>query len=191
MKSFVAILLACFLSAGAGVAPTSRAASPSLVDLSGVERRPLDVSGKVGAVIVFVRTDCPISNAYAPEFQRLVEGYSSKGVSFYLVYAVKDLPVAEAREHAKQYGFNCPAMIDRQHALVKALGATVTPEAFVVGADGRIVYRGRIDDLFVGLGRQKHVATTHELRDAVEAVAAGKDPGVTRTKAVGCAISDD
>lgn len=188
----VTLCLALMILSGAAVqAPASRPTSPGLTDLAGVIRHPLDIGTHRGAVIVFVRTDCPISNAYAPEIRRMVDQYAARGIDFYLVYAMKDLPEAEAREHATQYAYNCPTLIDRRHELVKALGATVTPEAFVLSAAGKVGYRGRIDDLFVGLGRQKNAPTTHELRDAVAAVAAGKEPPVDRAKAVGCAITED
>jgi hypothetical protein len=82
-------------------------------------------------------------------------------------------------------------LIDRRHELVRQLGATVTPEAAVIGAHGELLYRGRIDDGYVSLGKRRFEATTHDLRDALEAVLAGKPVAAPRTATVGCAIGAD
>jgi hypothetical protein len=66
----------------------------------------------------------------------------------------------------------------------------VTPESVVFNARREIVYRGRIDDLYVDFGKSRPEPTTHELADAVEAVANGQPVRVGSTKAVGCYISD-
>src|SRR6266478_3034201 len=109
------LLLIAFVGASSAVAdqPTTRPSSPALVDIDGVVRRPLDLGENRAAVVIFVRTDCPISNQHAPEIRRLADEFGPKRIAFYLAYAARSLPVAEAREHAKQYGLSLPAMIDR------------------------------------------------------------------------------
>ena len=79
---------------------------------------------------------------------------------------------------------------DRDHALVKTAGATITPEAAVFDARQRLVYRGRIDDRFVELGRERPAATQHDLRNALTAALAGKPVSPSHTQAVGCFIAD-
>ena len=64
--------------------------------------------------------------------------YGDRKIAFYVVYAMKDLSESDARQHAKAYGYSCPAIIDRRHELVDAVGATVTPEAAVIDPEERL-----------------------------------------------------
>jgi hypothetical protein len=145
-----------------------------------------------GAVIVFLftRTDCPISNRFAPEICRLHAIYHRRGVEFYLVYVdPSEQPVA-IRRHLDEYGYPCRGIRDPQHTLVACCGATTTPEAVVFDKDRAIAYRGRINDLYVDIGKPRAVATTHDLEDAIESTVLGRPVAVPRTKAVGCLIAD-
>jgi hypothetical protein len=147
--------------------------------------------GTKAIVFLFTSTDCPISNRYAPEVRRIAETFASKGVTFRLVYPNPAENAAAIREHmsAFAYGGATAALRDPAHALVKFVGATVTPEAAVY-AGGRIVYRGRIDDRHVDLGVERPAATTRDLADALAAVVAGKAVAHPTTQAVGCFIAD-
>ncbi len=155
-----------------------------VVDAEGHAVRPLDGCGT--AVLIFVATDCPISNGYAPELQRIMAGHQGDGVRFELVYT--DATPAAAKAHLALYGYACPALLDPNHALSARLGVTVTPEVAVIGEGGRLIYRGRIDDRYVGFGRKRPEASTHDLRAALAAVVAGRPVAVAYTKAVGCPI---
>lgn len=188
---WICSILAPACCAGAKKAPTTVPSNPTLTDLQGASHHPLSPGDDRASVLIFIRTDCPISNAYAPEINRLFKEYGPKKIAFYVVYAMKDLSDSDARQHVKAFGYSCPAIIDRRHELVNAVGATVTPEAAVIGHDGQLIYHGRIDDLFVALGRQRYQATTHELRDALDAVLVNREPAVTDSPAVGCAITRD
>jgi peroxiredoxin len=177
------MLLAC-AGAGAKTAP-----SLEVRDINGVARRPLELGEAKAVVILFIAADCPIANGYAPEINRICAEYEPKHIAFFLVHGDPGLSEADARKHAREYGFTCPVVIDREHELVKRLGAMVTPEAAVVGVDGAILYRGRIDNLYLALGKKRFEATTHDLRAALDAVVAGREVPVPRTTAVGCAIA--
>ena len=65
----------------------------------------------------------------------------------------------------------------------------MTP-AVVLGADGARVYRGRIDDRYLAPGQYRMKPTTRELRDAIEAVLAGRPVPVAEMKAAGCPLTD-
>ena len=71
---------------------------------------------------------------------------------------------------------------------MKFTKATVTPEAVVVGKNGLVLYRGRIDNRYAALEKMRASATEHDLIEALEALAAGKTPGKTETKTIGCLI---
>jgi hypothetical protein len=80
-------------------------------------------------------------------------------------------------------------VIDRAHRLVKATGVVeMTPEAVVIDRAGQVVYRGRVNNLFVTYGKRRAEATEHDLRNAMEAVASGKPVAQARTEALGCYI---
>ena len=71
-----------------------------------------------------------------------------------------------------------------------ATGATITPQAVVIRPDESIAYRGRIDNFYAALGRPRRVVTEHDLRDALDAVFAGKPVPKPETQAVGCYIPE-
>jgi hypothetical protein len=73
---------------------------------------------------------------------------------------------------------------------VAATGVTTTPEVAVVTADGRIAYRGRIDDRYPRIGVDRQAPTRRDLRAALAAVLADQPVPTPRTTAVGCAIPE-
>lgn len=166
------------------------APSPSFVDLQGVKHVPLDVKGSRAAVFFFVVADCPVANYYSSEISAIVKDFAKKEVRFFVVHVDPDLTPAAARAHAKEYGITCPVLIDAKHQLVKAAGATMTPEAAILTPDGKIAYRGRIDDRYTDLGKRRIAPTRRDLRDALTAVLAGQEVKEPRTKVIGCPIPD-
>jgi hypothetical protein len=158
-------------------------------DLAGKQIDPLKSSpGKI-VILIFVRTDCPISNRYAPAIQRLSTQYA-QNASFFLVYPARTESPAQIRTHEKEFNYELPALRDVNHALVKQSHATITPEAAVFDNNHRLIYHGRIDDLYQDLGRARPVPTTHELDDAIRAAISGKPLAIDSAPAVGCYISD-
>lgn len=141
-------------------------------------------------VLLFTRSNCPISNRFAPEVRRLHELYHPQGVKFFLVYVDPREQPEAIRLHLAQYDYPCPGLRDPEHALVAKCEATTTPEAVVFDRQGAIAYRGRINDLYAALGNPRAEPTTHDLDDAIESTIAGREVAVPRTKAVGCRIAD-
>lgn len=158
-------------------------------DVDGVTREPLKVQkGHVGALF-FVTNDCPVSNYYAHEIRRICDGYTQRGVGCTLVYTDSTMTDEQAKKHAQDYGHGAyPKIVDRAHALVKAAGATVNPTAVLVRPDGSIAYRGRIDNSFAAIGIQRRVVTEHDVRDALDAVIAGRPVAKPEEPAIGCYI---
>src|SRR5689334_3077781 len=131
-------------------------------------------AGAKAVVYLFTSVDCPISNRYAPAIRRLVETFAPKGVAFRLVYPSRVEDAAAIRAHMEAFGHTgLEAFKDPASALVKFAGATITPEAAVI-VNGKVVYRGRIDDRYVDLGTERPAPTTHDLADALSAVLAGR-----------------
>jgi hypothetical protein len=148
-------------------------------------------AGTKAIVFLFTSSDCPISNRYAPEVRRIAETFGSKGVVFRLVYPNPAEDARTIREHMAAYAYAGIAepLRDPKLALVKFAGVSVTPEAAIV-AGGKVVYRGRIDDRYVDLGRERPAPTRRDLFEALTAVMAGKPVTQATTQAVGCFISD-
>ena len=166
-----------------------RSSSETALDLSGKAVNPLKAAAGKVVILIFVRTDCPISNRYAPTIQRIIAAYSGKSV-FWLVYPDKAETAEAIRKHEGEYGYKIGALRDTQHSLVKVSQVKITPEVAVFDASERLVYHGRIDNWYVDFGRARSAATTHELDDAIQAALAGRLPSVRVTDAIGCYISD-
>lgn len=146
---------------------------------------PLALAGKP-LVILFLMTDCPIANIYAPEINRIVHDYTSKGVGFTIAYVDTQLSRKAAKSHADDHGFKCLAILDPSHSLAKRTGATVSPEAVVIDGGRQIVYRGRIDDRIADYGKARPKPKRRDLRASLDAVIGKRQVAVSRTKAIGC-----
>jgi len=188
------LLIVVFLSTtinGCQSGPQLRdSAATTLIDTEGTVRQPLQCGASKAATLIFITTDCPIANGYAPEINRLVSSYSSKGITFCLVHVDPAVTIEQARKHAADFGYTCPVVVDPTHQLVKAVGATVTPEAAVITPNLELAYLGRIDDRHVDFGQKRVEPSQRDLQDALEAIVAGTPVPVARTKAVGCFMPD-
>jgi hypothetical protein len=160
------------------------------VDIVGSVHRPFDDPQVRAVVLVFVVPDCPISNAYLPELNRLHSDYGSRGVRWFLIQVDPQLSIEDAREHAREYRLRPPVVLDERHVWVRKVGATVTPEAAVLSPAGEVLYLGRIDNRYPHLGKWRAQVTAHDLRDALDAILAGRPVPQPRTEAAGCDIPD-
>lgn len=168
------------------LAASAFGALPELTDVHG---KALPGPGEAKAtVIYFITHDCPISNQYAPEIGRICQEYGERGVQCYLAYVDPDLTVEGIDQHRTDYSHQSAAILDAAHEIVKAVGATVTPEAVVLDSKGEVAYLGRINNFYAGLGKPRRFVTQHDLRDALDAVLAGKPVENPRTQAVGCYV---
>jgi hypothetical protein len=141
-------------------------------------------------VLTFVRTDCPISNRYAPTIRELGRKFSPRGVDFYLVYPNPHSTADEIRKHLQEFDWGVTALRDPDHVLVSRARATITPEAAVFSQSGELVYHGRIDDQYVDFNKKRPAPTKHDLQNAITATLAGTPVPVPATEAVGCFIAD-
>lgn len=140
-------------------------------------------------VYVFATTDCPISNRYAPEINRLAAKFSGRA-RFMLVYPVPTDTDTLIREHVRKFGYTIAWRRDVDQQLVKEIGVRVTPEVAILDRDRKVVYRGRIDDRYLDFGKDRPEPTIRDLERSLEAVLAGKPVPVAQTQAIGCILSD-
>src|SRR6516162_1060277 len=185
----ILLMFALAASFCSGVCRAFSSQSSELVfnDLEGTPRRPLEIGDKAAAVLIFYWHDCPICNGYAPEINRIFLSYTN--FAFYVVQVDPELTATAAKAHAREYQLRPPVLLDPQHRLVSIVRATVTPEAILLGKDGKELYRGRIDNLYAALGKKRSSATQHDLRDALDAITAGHSVKNRQTKAIGCLLS--
>jgi len=171
-------------SCGAG------AHEPAPTDLSGAPVALFGATDARAIALFFVRTDCPISNRYAPEIRSIVAGYEPRGIRFWLVYPDPTETEPLIRRHLAEYELGVPALRDPDYALVHQSGVTITPEVAVFRPDRTLAYRGRIDDRHVDFGQARPAATVHDLTRALDELLAGDPITTPRTRAVGCDIPD-
>jgi peroxiredoxin len=134
-------------------------------------------------VVTFIATQCPVSNSYNQRMIELYKDYTQKNVKFVFVNANRSEPASEVREHAKRVGFSFPVYKDPGNVVADRFDAQVTPESYVIDSSGILRYHGSIDD-------NMNVARVHaqRLRQALDALLAGKPVPATDTKAFGCTI---
>ena len=170
-----------------------------LFDLDGQARNPL--SNTRPSLVIFVDSECPISNRYAPAIQDLQGDYAAR-VAMWLIYPNPKLNAAKIRAHVAAYKLAVPALRDPDHKLVKLARARVTPEAAVFDSNGTLVYHGRIDDRFVDFNQQRPAPTRRDVAEVLDAllagqsvpprqtVAPGSDVDALHQPGVGCFVAD-
>ena len=185
LRRIVLFVLLLSGTAALGASPYAR----QLRDVDGTMHDLFKPEGRAN-VLFFIASDCPISNGYAPEIQRICSDYDKKGVLCALVYEDASIATDRVRAHRDEYHYTgIPAVIDRDRAVARRANATVTPQAVVVGAAGIVKYRGRMDNQYAALGKPRRVVTVHDVRDALDAVLAGRAVAHPETEAFGCFIA--
>ncbi len=187
MKSVaLACALACLLACGPKPEPAP-ARESSVHNLDNEIVNPLAENDRAD-LFLFVRTDCPISNRYAPELARIADRFAAQSLDVWLIYVDVDETPELIRKHISEYKLPGTPLRDVEQELAKLAGVKVTPEAALFDAGGERRYRGRIDDRQVDYGKQRREASSHDLVDAIEAVLAGRAPAVAEIDAVGCPL---
>ncbi|HVU17799.1 MAG TPA: redoxin domain-containing protein [Candidatus Didemnitutus sp.] len=155
-------------------------------------RRDLDgaalSSGPHWIAVVFISPECPVANAEIPVLNDLAAGFSGRGVLIVGAYADPTLDPKDLRRHATEYGLKFPTTDDRDHRLVRLAHATYTPEVCVFDREGKIIYRGRIDDRADGYGAARPKATEEDLREVLSALVAGRPVPFAEKPGFGCSI---
>jgi thiol-disulfide isomerase/thioredoxin len=169
-------------------APLAGAIDFSLQDANGATHNAQELSRHKATVFIFVATDCPNSNTYAPILARLYREYSPRGFAFLNVYSDPEETNATIRKHDSEYQTPFPALLDPHQTLARATGAKSTPEVVILSSDGRQLYRGRIDNRFVDIGKTRYQPTESDLDEALAAILEGKPVPHPVTRTIGCAI---
>ena len=154
-----------------------------LPDADGTEHSLKSLMGKNGAVVIFIATKCPVSNAYNDRMEKLAQDYKSKGINVIGINANNTEPSAEVKAHAAEKHLTFPILKDEGNKIADRLGATRTPEVYLLDASLKLVYHGRIDN-----SQKVEAITANDLRDALDEMLAGKPISKTGGAAFGCTI---
>jgi peroxiredoxin len=157
-------------------------------NVDGKEVSIADVTGKEGTLVIFSCNHCPFVKAWEGRIAEISNAYKGKGVGAIIINPNDPAEFAEdgfdqMQKRAQKLGLEVPYVVDATSDVARAFGATKTPEVFLFDKDGKLVYHGAVDDSKSGQDIEKHY-----LRDALEALLAGKSVPVQQTKFVGCSI---
>ena len=141
-----------------------------------------ETAGRVTAVF-FISTICPIGNDYNDRFSALYRDYVGSGVQLLFVNSNVNEPAEMVAKHARDVAFPFPVYKDERSAVADVLAAESTPLVVILGRDGRVMYRGAIDD-----ARNPARVTKSYARQALDAALAGRPAPVSETKSFGCVI---
>jgi hypothetical protein len=144
--------------------------------------------GQQYVAVVFLATDCPLSQNYTSVLNRLSGEYKEK-VAFYGVIPGRSATGKEIEEFRTEYHIAFALLQDSLFRLTRRLKATTTPQAFLLSEKGSILYEGLIDNWAVSLGVQRTVTTEHYLKAAIDAGLHHLPITVRKTRPVGCLIN--
>jgi peroxiredoxin len=148
-----------------------------------------DITGKAGTLVVFTCNHCPFAKAWEQRIVELANSYSGKGIGVMLVNANDPTThtedgFEEMQARAKSRGLKVPYVVDETSGVARAFGASVTPEVFLFDKAGKLAYHGAVDDN----RNEPDKVKARYLKDALDAVIAGKAPAMPETKGLGCGI---
>lgn len=155
----------------------------TLPDTNGKEHSLASLKGKNGTVLIFVAVQCPISNAYNERMEKLAQDYKARGISVVGINSNSSESADTVKSHAAAHKMTFVILKDNGNKIADSLGATKTPEAYVLDANNKLVYHGRIDN-----SRDLAQVNSSELRDALDATLSGKPVAKTTAAAFGCSI---
>ena len=190
---FLASIIIVAFAAVAGSGSTSDLPAPpaigttiddfKLPDADGAEHSLKSLTGKNGAVLIFVATKCPVSNAYNDRMEKLAQDYKARGVNVIGINSNNTEPAPEVKSHAAEKHLTFPILKDDGNKIADRFGATKTPEVYVLDVSSKLVYHGRIDN-----SQKPEGITSNDLREALDEMLAGKPISKTGGAAFGCTI---
>jgi peroxiredoxin len=156
----------------------------SLIDVNGKQQSFNSLKGKNGTVVIFLSAQCPVVNKnYKDRILQISKDYQAKGVNFVGINSNATETLEYVKTNAEERGYAFPVLIDKGNVIADKLGATVTPETYLFDANGKLVYRGAIDN-----DRNGENITAKYLGEAIDATLAGKAVAKTEANAFGCSI---
>lgn len=141
-----------------------------------------------GSVMLFLQPECPFCHSYARTFRQLDSLLSSQNIRLIGVVAGTNFSREEIISYLKKYRLTFPVVLDPQFALTRWIKATITPQVFLMDAQGKRLYHGMIDNWGYEIGKVRARATEFYLLDAVTAYLQQQPQPRDSTQALGCYI---
>lgn len=163
--------------------PKKKVENFTLEDYDGVKHSLADFKDSKAIVVMFIATQCPVSNAYNTRMVELVKDYKGKSVAFLGINSNKQESAEEVKDHAKKNSFEFTILKDWKNVIADKLEASVTPEIYVLNSNFELLYHGRIDD-----SQRTEKISSRDLREALDEILVGKEVSTATTKAFGCTI---
>jgi len=180
------LLLISALAIGACIKSSQKPAAIenfTLKDYNGKNHSLSDYKDSVAMVILFIATECPVSNAYNQRMENIYNEYGPKGFAFLGINSNKAEFVDRIKEHAEDNSLTFPILKDENNVIADMFEASVTPEAYVLGSEFEILYHGRIDN-----SRNESEVISKDLEKALDEILSGIQVSKKETKAFGCTI---
>ncbi|MDA9319954.1 thioredoxin fold domain-containing protein [bacterium] len=141
---------------------------------------------KEHTVIMFIAPDCPLCMTLSTPFSELPEKYTD--IQFLAIYSGKHYEPMEINMFATETKLKPHIFRDYDYEVAHQLGASVTPEFFLIDSSATILYQGAMDDRILELGSYKQQWDKHYLVDAIEATLAEKEVILKKTEPIGCIL---
>ncbi len=149
-----------------------------------------DFVGRPALLVAFICNHCPYVKHIAPAFAQLAKEYQEQDVGVVAVNAndfehYPDDSPAKMKAEIAERGYTFPYLVDQSQEVAKAYHAACTPDFFLFDADRKLVYRGQMDGSRPG---NNLPVTGKDLRDALDAVLAGRPVSKGQRPSMGCNI---
>lgn len=160
-----------------------------MLDVSDKEFSLNDLKQENGLLVIFSCNTCPYVKAWESRYLKVAELAKEQKIGVVALNPNEAMrgdkeSLAEMKKIASSMKYNFPYVVDKNHDLADAFGATKTPHIYLFNKEGILVFRGAIDD---NSGSEKEVKHTY-LMDALKELGAGKTITVKESKALGCSI---
>lgn len=155
----------------------------TLIDYNGNKHSLSQYKDSKAIVVMFIATECPVSNAYNSRMEKLFKEFSEKGFTFLGINSNKSESVSRIKEHAKDNGLTFPILKDEKNIIADRFDASYTPEIYVLNGSFEVLYHGRIDN-----SKSESEVVTQDLKNALNEILSGKEVSKKETKAFGCTI---
>jgi peroxiredoxin len=180
--AFVAIYVAA-VAACANYSSPEKITDFTLSDYNGKKHTLSDYNDSKAIVIMFIATECPVSNDYNSRMEKIYKDYKDKGIAFLGINSNKAESVERMKEHAAENNLSFTILKDEKNIIADKFNASVTPEIYLLSTNFKVLYHGRIDN-----ARNESEVVSKDLENALNEILAGKEVSKKETKAFGCTI---
>jgi len=169
--------------------PEHRLLEHTLPTAEGGPARLNDLAGTRATVLVFLSTECPISNGYIPTLNTLSAAFADRGVRLIGLNPNDGPTLRDLAAHRKDFRIAFPVLKDAGARVAAEAQVTHCPQVVVLDPEGRVAYRGRIDDRYAKRGGAAADVGRADLERALDELLAGEAVSVPEAPVIGCRIA--